>query len=88
MNYALIRDGIVQDVIAADASFVALIRSEWSRIELVLVVGFVNLPLLVRFLLFPLLVLVRFLLKLTLLSNFVLKRRLLVILFLIVFALM
>ena len=35
MNYALIRDGIVQNVIVADASFVALIRSEWSQIELV-----------------------------------------------------
>lgn len=33
MNYALIRDGIVQNVIVADASFVALIRSEWSQIE-------------------------------------------------------
>ena len=33
MNYALIRDGIVQNVIVADASFVALIRSEWDKVE-------------------------------------------------------
>lgn len=33
MNYALIKDGIVKNVIVADTSFVALIRSEWSQIE-------------------------------------------------------
>lgn len=34
MDYALIQDGLVVDVIVADAEFIAKIAAEWSHIEL------------------------------------------------------
>ena len=33
MQYALIKDGVVQNIIVADESFVSIIRSEWDRVE-------------------------------------------------------